>query len=88
MQHNPKTYVIMNEKELQSYIKELEKAIILTYNDKMSWQVISQVANNNIPLDFKLNLLKNTNKMVIEKYRDMEIKVEYIENFNFTSNSL
>jgi hypothetical protein len=88
MQHNPKTYVIMNEKELQSYIKELEKALILTYNDKMSWQVISQVANNNIPLDFKLNLLKNTNKMVIEKYRDMEIKVEYIENFNFTSSSL
>ena len=78
----------MNEKELQSYIKELEKALILTYNDKMSWQVISQVANNNIPLDFKLNLLKNTNKMVIEKYRDMEIKVEYIENFNFTSSSL
>ena len=78
----------MNEKELQSYIKELEKALILTYNDKMSWQVISQVANNNIPLDFKHKLLKNTNKMVIEKYRDMKIKVEYIENFNFTSNSL
>ena len=88
MQHNPKTYVIMNEKELQSYIKELEKALILTYNDKMSWQVISQVANNNIPLDFKHKLLKNTNKMVIEKYRDMKIKVEYIENFNFTSNAL
>lgn len=88
MQHNPKTYVIMNEKELQSYIKELEKALILTYNDKMSWQVISQVANNNIPLDFKHKLLKNTNKMVIEKYRDMEIKVEYIENFNFKSNPL
>ena len=88
MQHNPKTYVIMNEKELQSYIKELEKALILTYNDKMSWQVISQVANNNISLDFKHNLLKNTNKMVIEKYRDMEIKVEYIENFNFQSGSL
>lgn len=88
MQHNPKTYVIMNEKELQSYIKELEKALILTYNDKMSWQVISQVANNNIPLDFKHKLLKNTNKMVIEKYRDMEIKVEYIENFDFKSNSL
>lgn len=48
MQHNPKTYVIMNEKELQSYIKELETALILTYNDKMSWQVIGQVANNNI----------------------------------------
>lgn len=88
MQHNPKTYVIMNEKELQSYIKELEKALILTYNDKMSWQVISQVANNNIPLDFKHKLLKNTNKMVIEKYRDMEIKVEYVENFNFQSGSL
>lgn len=88
MQHNPKAYVIMNEKELQSYIKELEKALILTYDDKMSWQVISQVANNNIPLDFKHKLLKNTNKMVIEKYRDMEIKVEYIENFNFTSSSL
>ena len=88
MQHNPKTYVIMNEKELQSYIKELEKALILTYNDKMSWQVISQVANNNISLDFKHKLLKNTNKMVIEKYRDMEIKVEYIENFDFKSNSL
>ena len=88
MQHNPKTYVIMNEKELQSYIKELEKALILTYNDKMSWQVISQVANNNIPLDFKHKLLKNTNKTVIEKYRAMEIKVEYIENFNFTSSSL
>ena len=88
MQHNPKTYVIMNEKELQSYIKELEKALILTYNDKMSWQVISQVANNNISLDFKHKLLNNTNKMVIEKYRDMEIKVEYIENFDFKSNSL
>ena len=88
MQHNLKTYVIMNEKELQSYIKELETALILTYDDKMSWQVISQVANNNIPLDFKHKLLKNTNKMVIEKYRDMEIKVEYIENFNFTSSSL
>ena len=34
MQHNPKTYVIMNEKELQSYIKELEKALILAYNKK------------------------------------------------------
>lgn len=78
----------MTEKELQSYINELEKALILAYNEKMSWQVIGQVANNNIPLDFKHKLLKNTNKMVIEKYRDMEIKVEYLENFNFTSNSL
>ena len=88
MQHNLKTYVIMNEKELQSYIKELEKALILAYSEKMSWQVINQVANNNIPLDFKHNLLKNTNKMVIEKYRDMEIKVEYVENFNFQLGSL
>ena len=88
MQHNPKIYVIMNEKELQSYIKELEKALILTYNDKMSWQVIGQVANNNISLDFKHNLLKNTNKMVIEKDIIMKAKVEYAENFNFTSNSL
>lgn len=88
MQHNPKTYVIMNEKELYSYIKELETALILAYNEKMSWQVIGQVANNNIPLDFKHNLLKNTNKMVIEKYRDMEVKVECIENFNFQSGSL
>lgn len=78
----------MNEKELYSYIKELETALILTYNDKMSWQIIGQVANDNIPLDFKHKLLKNTNKMVIEKYRDMEIKVEYIENFDFKSNSL
>ena len=78
----------MNEKELQSYIKELEKALILAYSEKMSWQVINQVANNNIPLDFKHNLLKNTNKMVIEKYRDMEIKVEYVENFNFQLGSL
>lgn len=58
MQHNPKTYVIMNEKELQSYIKELETALILTYNDKMSWQVIGQVANNNIRF-FKVILRQN-----------------------------
>lgn len=88
MQHNPKTYVIMNEKELQSYIKELEKALILTYDDKMSWQVISQVANNNIPLDFKHNLLKNTNKMVTEKDIIAKAKVENAENFNFTSSYL
>lgn len=58
MQHNPKTYVIMNEKELQSYIKELETALILTYNDKMSWQIIGQVANNNIRF-FKVILRQN-----------------------------
>jgi len=78
----------MNEKELQSYIKELEKALILTYDDKMSWQVISQVANNNIPLDFKHNLLKNTNKMVTEKDIIAKAKVENAENFNFTSSYL
>lgn len=88
MQHNPKTYVIMNEKELQSYIKELETALILTYNDKMSWQIISQVVNNNIPLDFKHKLLKNTNEMVTEKDIIAKAKVENAENFNFTSNSL
>ena len=58
MQHNPKTYVIMNEKELQSYIKELETALIVTYNDKMSWQIIGQVANNNIRF-FKVILRQN-----------------------------
>ena len=58
MQHNPKTYVIMNEKELQSYIKELETALILTYNDKMSWQILGQVANNNIRF-FKVILRQN-----------------------------
>lgn len=88
MRHNPKTYVIMNEKELQSYIKELEKALILAYNEKMSWQIIGQVANNNIPLDFKYKLLKNTNEMVTEKDIIAKAKVENVENFNFTSNSL
>ena len=88
MQHNPKTYVIMNEKELQYYIKELETALILTYNDKMSWQIIGQVANNNIPLDFKYKLLKNTNEMVTEKDIIAKAKVENTENFNFTSSSL
>ena len=88
MQHNPKTYVIMNEKKLQSYIKELETALILTYNDKMSWQIIGQVANNNIPLDFKHKLLKNTNEMLTEKDIIAKAKVENAENFNFTSNSL
>ena len=48
----------MNEKELQSYIKELETALILTYNDKMSWQIIGQVANNNIHF-FKVILRQN-----------------------------
>ena len=48
----------MNEKELQSYIKELETALILTYNDKMSWQIIGQVANNNIRF-FKVILRQN-----------------------------
>lgn len=78
----------MNEKELQYYIKELETALILTYNDKMSWQIIGQVANNNIPLDFKYKLLKNTNEMVTEKDIIAKAKVENTENFNFTSSSL
>ena len=78
----------MNEKELQSYIKELETALILTYNEKISWQIIGQVANNNIPLAFKHKLLKNTNKMVTEKDIIAKAKVENTENFNFISNSL
>jgi hypothetical protein len=46
------------------------------------------VANNNIPLDFKHKLLKNTNEMVTEKDIIAKAKVENAENFNFTSNSL
>lgn len=54
----------------------------------MSWQIIGQVANNSIPLDFKYKLLKNTNKMVTEKDIIAKAKVENAENFNFTSSYL
>lgn len=83
MQHNPKTYVIMNEKELQSYIKELEKALFLTSRDKVSWQVIEQIVNNNFSLDFKQRLLNNTNKLIIQNSLSLKTDLEKALNATF-----
>lgn len=83
MQHNPKTYVIMNEKELQSYIKELETALFLTSRDKVSWQVIEQIVNNNFSLDFKQRLLNNTNKLIIQNSLSLKTDLEKALNATF-----
>ena len=83
MQHNPKTYVIMNEKELQSYIKELETALFLTSRDKASWQVIEQIVNNNFSLDFKQRLLNNTNKLIIQNSLSLKTDLEKALNATF-----
>ena len=63
----------MNEKELQSYIKELETALFLTSRDKVSWQVIEQIVNNNFSLDFKQRLLNNTNKLIIQNSLSLKL---------------
>lgn len=83
MQHNLKTYVIMNEKELQSYIKELETALFLTSRDKVSWQVIEQIVNNNFSLDFKQRLLNNTNKLIIQNSLSLKTDLEKALNATF-----
>lgn len=83
MQHNLKTYVIMNEKELQSYIKELETALFLTSRDKVSWQVIEQIVNNNFSLDFKQRLLNNTNKLIIQNSLSLKTDLEKVLNATF-----
>ena len=83
MQHNPKTYVIMNEKELQSYIKELETALFLTSRNKVSWQVIEQIVNNNFSLDFKQRLLNNTNKLIIQNSLSLKTDLEKALNATF-----
>jgi len=83
LQHNPKTYVIMNEKELQSYIKELETALFLTSRDKVSWQVIEQIVNNNFSLDFKQRLLNNTNKLIIQNSLSLKTDLEKALNATF-----
>lgn len=83
MQHNLKTYVIMNEKELQSYIKELETALFLTSMDKVSWQVIEQIVNNNFSLDFKQRLLNNTNKLIIQNSLSLKTDLEKALNATF-----
>lgn len=73
----------MIEKELQSYIKDLETALFLTSRDKVSWQVIEQIVNNNISLDFKQRLLNNTNKLVIQNNLSLKTDLEKILNTSF-----
>ncbi|WP_273087845.1 hypothetical protein [Capnocytophaga gingivalis] len=73
----------MIEKELQSYIKDLETALFLTSRDKVSWQVIEQIVNNNISLDFKQRLLNNTNKLVIQNNLSLKTDLEKILNTTF-----
>nr|DAK43370.1 MAG TPA: hypothetical protein [Caudoviricetes sp.] len=73
----------MNEKELQSYIKELETALFLTSRDKVSWQVIEQIVNNNFSLDFKQRLLNNTNKLIIQNSLSLKTDLEKALNATF-----
>ncbi len=73
----------MNEKELQSYIKELETALFLTSRDKVSWQVIEQIVNNNFSLDFKQRLLNNTNKLIIQNSLSLKTDLEKVLNATF-----
>lgn len=73
----------MTEKELQSYIKELEIALFLTSKDKVSWQVVEQITNNNLSLDFKQRLLHNTNELVMRNNLSLKSDFEEISNTTF-----
>lgn len=73
----------MTEKELHSYIKELEIALFLTSRDKVSWQVVEQIVNNNLSFDFKQKLLHNTNNLVMENNLNLKSDFEEVSNTTF-----
>lgn len=73
----------MTEKELHSYIKELEIALFLTSRDKVSWQVVEQIVNNNLSFDFKQRLLHNTNNLVMENNLNLKSDFEEVSNTTF-----
>lgn len=70
----------MTEKELQGYIKELEKALFLTSRDKISWQVVEQISNKNLSLEFKQKLLHNANELVIRDSDSLKSEFEKVSN--------
>lgn len=73
----------MTEKELHSYIKELEIALFLTSRDKVSWQVVEQIVNNNLSFDFKQKLLHNTNNLVMENNLNLKSDFEEVSSTTF-----
>lgn len=73
----------MTEKELQGYIKELEIALFLTSRDKVSWQVVEQIVNNNLSFDFKQKLLHNTNNLVMNSNLNLKSDFEEVSNTTF-----
>ena len=73
----------MTEKELQSYIKELETALFLTSRDKVSWQVVEQIVNNNLSFDFKQKLLHNTNNLVMNSNLNFKSDFKEVSNTTF-----
>jgi len=73
----------MTEKELHSYIKELEIALFLTSRDKVSWQVVEQIVNNNLSFDFKQKLLHNTNNLVMNSNLNLKSDFEEVSNTTF-----
>ena len=73
----------MTEKELHSYIKELEIALFLTSRDKVSWQVVEQIVNNNLSFDFKQKLLHNTNNLVMENNLNLKSEFEEVSSTTF-----
>ena len=73
----------MTEKELQGYIKELEIALFLTSRDKVSWQVVEQIVNNNLSFDFKQKLLHNTNNLVMNNNLNLKSDFEEVSNTTF-----
>jgi len=73
----------MTEKELHSYIKELEIALFLTSRDKVSWQVVEQIVNNNLSFDFKQKLLHNTNNLVMNNNLNLKSDFEEVSNTTF-----
>ena len=73
----------MTEKELHTYIKELETALFLTSRDKVSWQVVEQIVNNNLSFDFKQKLLHNTNNLVMENNLNLKSDFEEVSNTTF-----
>lgn len=73
----------MTEKELHYYIKELEIALFLTSRDKVSWQVVEQIVNNNLSFDFKQKLLHNTNNLVMNSNLNLKSDFEEVSNTTF-----
>ncbi|WP_314809747.1 hypothetical protein [Capnocytophaga granulosa] len=73
----------MTEKELHSYIKDLEIALFLTSRDKVSWQVVEQIVNNNLSFDFKQKLLHNTNNLVMNNNLNLKSDFEEVSNTTF-----